>query len=333
LLRRDDGRAIEIRPARRDEIDPALRLILAMGSGVAGDESVLEFLAVSKFRGMDLTSTWVAVDTREQLLWAVLPMTSPGKTMMLLVPPRLRPAVTARHVAEICAAAVLEPRFEGVRLVQALLDPQSSAVHRAMLEAGFEDIAELMYVAREVLSPIGGRIMPDSTLRLWRYDRAHHARFASVIDRTYVDTLDCPKLNGLRDVEDVTESHKASGEFDPELWHLLSDIDNNDLGVLLLNRLHGRAGYELVYIGMVPEGRGKRLSDALVRVAINTLAREGGGHIVAAVDAQNTPARRLYQRHGFGHVSSRRALAKTLSKPLPQSRKLVETTAVILSRR
>ena len=109
-------------------------------------------------------------------------------------------------------------------------------------------------------------------------------------------------MNGRREIDDIIAGHKAAGEFDPELWMLLSDIHDNDLGVMLLNRLPRREGYELVYIGLTPVGRGKRLADGLMRTAINTLAQEGGGQIITACDAQNAPARKLYHRHGFSHL-------------------------------
>jgi predicted N-acetyltransferase YhbS len=96
--------------------------------------------------------------------------------------------------------------------------------------------------------------------------------------------------------------------------------------------MHRRAGLELVYMGIVPEARGKGLGDGLIRLGINALAEEGGGHIVTAVDAANGPARRLYHRHGFGYLHSKRALVKTLTPATPQTKALITTTAMILRR-
>ena len=38
------------------------------------------------------------------------------------------------------------------------------------------------------------------------------------LDRSYVDTMDCPELCGMRATADILASHKATGEFDPSLW-------------------------------------------------------------------------------------------------------------------
>ena len=274
--------------------------------------ALAEFMQVAVWRGLDLTSIWVVADAKDRLHWAVLPMPLAGRATLLMVPPRLRPSLQSRHVSESIAGSLIESGRRGVTLAQVLLDPEHRAVQRAVVESGFEEIAELVYLGRQVRNPINGRILPDK-YRLWRYDQSTHFRFGRCIERTYVDSLDCPRLNGRRATEDIIDGHKAAGEFDPELWMLLSDVDDNDLGVLLLNRLQGRAGYELVYIGLTPEARGKGIADCLIRTALNALAAEGGGQIVTACDASNGPARKLYHRHGFAHLYARRALVKELN--------------------
>ncbi len=333
LLRRNDGRDLEVRPVQRSEIDQALRLILAGSTGSDSDEAVLDFLRLSTWRGLDLTMIWVAAKPENgQIIWAVLPIASAGRGMILMVPPRLRPGLYPRHVAELVASATLEPRRAECNLVQCLVDPEHRAVWRAMLDCNFSEIAELTYLGRHVRDTIPGRIFDEQRFRLWRYDRAQHYRFASTIEKTYIGSLDCPKLNGKRHIEDIIASHKSAGEFDPELWHLLTDSQDRELGVMLLSRLHRREGFELVYIGLTPEARGKRLADMLMRVGMNTLAHEGGGAIVTAVDANNSAARKLYHRHGFGYMYSRMALAKFMSPTTPQSINVIATTKRLLAK-
>jgi mycothiol synthase len=333
LLRRNDGKDLEVRPVQRSEIDQALRLILAGSTGRDSDEAVLDFLQLATWRGLDLTMIWVAAqpDTG-RLTWAVLPIVSPGRGMILMVPPRLRPGLFPRHVAELIASATLEPRRHDCNLVQVLIDPEHRAVARAIQDCSFEPIAELIYLGRQVTQAIPGRIFDETRFHLWRYDRTLHYRFAQTIERSYIDSLDCPMLNGKRHIEDIIASHKSAGEFDPDLWHLLTDRENRELGVLLLNRLHRREGLELVYIGLTPEARGKRIADMLMRIGINTLAGEGGGALVTSVDAANAPARRLYHRHGMGYMYARQAYAKFLKPTVDQSINLITTTKRILAK-
>ena len=312
LLRRNDGHDYVVRPVRRDEVEASLRLILSGAVGAGDEASVAEFLRIAVARGLDVTSLWVIADAaRDQVVWAALPLALAGRAMLVMVPPRLRPGLTSRHVSELIASTLLEARRGGATIAQTLVDPEHRAVCRTLVDSGFEDVAELVYLARRVDKPSAGRGLSDD-FRLWRYDRSTHFRFAKTIERSYTDSLDCPQLNGRRDIDDIIAGHKAAGEFDPELWMLLSDVSNRDLGVMLLNRLHNREGYELVYIGLVPEARGQRLADGLIRKAIETLAIEGGGQLITACDAANAPARKLYHRHGFGHIYARRALVMNL---------------------
>jgi mycothiol synthase len=320
LLRRNDGRDLEVRHVQRSEIDWALHLILAGTVGAAPEDAVAEFRRLAAIKNMDLTAIWVVADPRANVVWAALPMTGAGKTSLIMIPSRLRPGMNTKHIAELLASVCIEQKQVGVQIAQILVDPQSKAVAKAIIDSGFEHIADLHYLAREVSSPIPGRLFNDE-YRIWRYDRAQHYRFAKTIERSYTDSMDCPKLNGRRDIEDIIVGHKASGEFDPDLWHLISDVENNDLGVLLLNRLHRQPGYELVYVGLVPEARGRGLGDSLIRLAINALAKERGGQIVTAVDAANLPARKLYHRHGFGYMYTRTALCRDLQTAQPFGQK------------
>lgn len=311
LLRRDDGVGLAVRAVRPAEIERALHLILSGHHGFDDAATIAEFLDLAQRRGIDLSAVWVvADDIRGKLAWATLPMSLAGRTTLLMFPPRLRSGVSARHVSDLIAGALVEPIRLGATLAQAIIDPEHRPVHRVLLESGFDDIAELIYLVRHVRNPINGRILTDE-FRLSRYDTSTHARFGACVERTYLDSLDCPRLNGRRAIDDIIDGHKAAGEFDPNLWLLLSD-DHGDLGVLLLNRIYARQGYELVYIGLTPEARGRGLADALLRTAIHTLALEGGGQIITACDAANVPARKLYLRHGFGHLYARRALVRDL---------------------
>src|SRR6478672_183454 len=83
----DDGGDIDYRPVQRSAIEPALRLILAAGNIPASDEQVLDFLAFALHRAIDVNSTWAAV-RHGQILWALLPVVSPGRTMLMFSPTR-----------------------------------------------------------------------------------------------------------------------------------------------------------------------------------------------------------------------------------------------------
>jgi hypothetical protein len=135
--------------------------------------------------------------------------------------------------------------------------------------------------------------------------------FAQTIFRTYQQSLDCPSLNGLRDMEDVLAGHKSSGEFDPRLWGLLCEGDE-PRGVLLLARMQPAEALELVYLGLTPDARGRGIGDLLMGQAMSVASAERAGRLSLAVDSGNTPALKLYYRHGLQRVGAKDALMRRL---------------------
>jgi ribosomal protein S18 acetylase RimI-like enzyme len=148
-------------------------------------------------------------------------------------------------------------------------------------------------------------------MRWVTYGPETHAHFAATIAATYAQSLDCPLLNGMRDIEDVLAGHKSSGNFDPRLWALLCD-GQTPLGALLLAPMQPGETLELVYLGLVPAARGRGLADVLMRQALAVAAR-GPGRLSLAVDSQNVPALKLYYRHGMQRAGAKLAMMRRLN--------------------
>ena len=291
---------------------PALRLILATGGQVADEAQAADFMRFTARRGISLAGVWVVPDaTGQWLLWAALPMVSPGRTMLMFAAPAnvCDPAALARGINCVCE----HHGASGVLLAQALLDPADTGTANAYLGLAFQPVAELLYLQRSVRR---SSVIPPvpAGLRLSTYSADAHAGFAAAILASYQDSLDCPPLNGLRDIEDVVAGHKSAGEFDPEDWFLLSDVDATPLGVLLLSRTGAGEGMELVYLGLAPAARGRGLSNFLMRLAEARSAVAKTRHLSLAVDAANHPALALYHRHGMQEIARKRALMRVVGK-------------------
>jgi len=314
------------RPVRREETHDAVRLILAADGKLPGDAQVLDFLRFAVQRGINLPDLWVA-ERGGQLYWAVLPVVSPGRTMLLLVPPdppANRNDVAAALTAEVCGHFA----GRGMSLAQVLADPGSGiATVLTRRPAGFEPLAELAYLQTSVRRP--PPVGDDGGLRWQTYDASTHGAFAAAVLATYVDSLDCPTLNGLRDIDDILAGHKAAGEFDPRLWFLLSDPTTvRPAAVLLLGPTAAAGTMELVYLGVAPSHRGRGLGGLLVRKALAATAESQLAKLSLAVDAQNAPALKLYYRHGLQRFCTKVALMRDL-RPMrrPPEDALVPTTA------
>ena len=142
----------DCRPVAADETPAAVRLILSGPRASADDAHVAHFLQFAANNDLDLSQLWVAA-RGGRVVWAVLPVVSPGRTALLSTPGRLpRPAdrpAAAALIAAVCDAHAAH----GIDLAQMLLDPESRDVAAAAESAGFQLLAELLYLRRDV-SPV-----------------------------------------------------------------------------------------------------------------------------------------------------------------------------------
>ena len=102
----------------------------------------------------------------------------------------------------------------------------------------------------------------------------------------------------MRDVADVLDGYRPNGPFDPARW-LIVQADGADVGCLLLADQPRFDQWELMYIGVVPEARGRGLGLAMVRHAQWMAAQAGRQRLVLAVAADNHPAIAMYAAAGF----------------------------------
>lgn len=315
FLAREDGRrpgddvVCRVANRARGEIEAGLRLILGGPSGPADDEVVLDFLSLAIRRRIDVNMTWVA-DCGGRIVWALLPIVSPGRTMLLLSPGTAYRQTTSQAVGVLCDSVCTHFAERQTVLAQILLDPRDRTVREMYRCRGFADLAELVYLQRHLSRTPEMPDLADGWF-LHRYSPSTHAMFAEAIQQSYHGSMDCPALNGRRDIEDVIAGHQAAGVFDPSLWLVLSERGEGR-AVLLLNQTLVGDGIELVYLGVAPQARGRGIGDRLMRLACFLTANRGVSDLSMAVDARNAPALRLYHRHGLKRVGSRIALVREL---------------------
>jgi ribosomal protein S18 acetylase RimI-like enzyme len=296
-----------VRPVRVEEVSLALSMILGTRGVPAESSGIAEFMKYAAGRGLSLVLIWVAV--KEDIMgWAALPMLSPGRTVMLRGADATMiadPSAVTAGVETVCR------HFAGqnAQLIQVLVDPAESATAAMYTGRGFTPMAELLYMHRAFRRtampalPVG--------VRLLNYSESTHALFAAGILASYEQSLDCPQLNGVRDIEDVILGHKSAGLFDPGDWFVVVEA-GNPIAVLLMTRVNNMDGMEIVYVGIKPSSRGRGRGDYLIRLAAGHATLRKCRHIALAVDAQNRPAIAMYQRHGFERSTSRVALMREL---------------------
>jgi ribosomal protein S18 acetylase RimI-like enzyme len=299
---------IDCRMASETDRHEALRLLLSSGDKVADDSQVEQFIRFAQQRSFRLEHLWIACENR-RLLWAMLPIISPGKSALLFTPSGFFHAEAASRLID---AAARWGAAQGLDLYQLLLDPGLGDARAVFEEQHFQLMAELRYLqspvrAREIAPQLGVGMTWES------YSAGSHERFAGTILASYRESLDCPRLAGMRNIEDVIAGHKASGEFDPRCWFLLH-LHSRPVAVLLINKVGGAEQAELTYLGVSFEARRMGLGSLLVRQAMVTAATMKAKLLTLAVDSANAPALRLYFRHGFRHMGSKLALMRDLRK-------------------
>lgn len=292
----NDESPILIRPARPSDLVPLVEFLQA------APRSPVASSAPSTYATVDAANRLVALRAGE-IVGAIRYVPGAGHAAAVL-PPRLGRWDARLAAALFRAAAARARRRHRARLIQTLLEPDGADPAACALErAGFRRLAMLLYMRRPVCED--DRHLPLSDRIVWRrYTRLRHRKFADTIRATYRDSLDCPGLRGLRTVHDAIRTHKQTGRFRPKRWRL-AVLGRSAVGVAMVNDLRGRG--ELVYLGVVPEARGGGIGRDLLHRAIRDTAEMGFGQMGLAVDADNTPALRLYRCAGFAETHRRLA--------------------------
>lgn len=305
-LRGDES--IICRPIQAQELRPAMAMILGGPHRPAPSAQVTEFIKSAAERRIDAGGTWVA-QRGGRIAWAVLPIVNPGRTLLLLTSSEIddfsEPAA-AQLVNEICSHFTKQ----GVHLAQVLLEPQQEQARRFFPALGFQEIAELIYLHGHVPRNSKAPEIPAG-IRWVEYDEQSHPLFADAIQRSYIDSLDCPTLSGMREIEDVISGHRATGQFEAHFWQVLAEGEH-PLGVLLLSRIPQSDAMELVYLGLSPDARGRGIGSLMMQQAMHLVWANQKRRFSLAVDSRNEPALRLYYRFGMQQVATRWAMIRDL---------------------
>jgi ribosomal protein S18 acetylase RimI-like enzyme len=233
-----------------------------------------------------------------------------GNAATIWPPPANDPAAGALFRA---AAELVDQR--GLDVAQMVVDAAAGFSASLMAESGFLHLVDLRYLFAAA-SPSAHSPQSAHPLQFRPHAEREPAQLAAIIERTYVDSRDCPTLDGVRHIADVLEGYRGQGTHLPEHWYLVSD-GPQDVGVVLFANHPAAGSWELVYMGIVPEARGRGYGEAIAQFARETAARHGAERVVLAVDAANGPAVAMYERAGFREWQRRTVFAR-LARPRSQ---------------
>jgi ribosomal protein S18 acetylase RimI-like enzyme len=203
-------------------------------------------------------------------------------------------------------------RQQGVILAQALTAGHDDPASAWFLAAGYRNAGDLLYLSADLTAAEPPLRLPlIGSLQLIPHPPADFARWIPLVERTYVNSLDCPAVDGLRPTRDVLIGYQDIGRPRDDWW-LIVQHEGEDIGCLLLADHHPANHAELVYMGVILEMRGRGWGVHLAHQARQIAAASGAEHLILSVDAANTPALRHYQTAGFRFWEQRTIWIKSL---------------------
>lgn len=294
--------------AQPQEYKPALELVLRdlLPSARA---TLVESLSKVESCSLGAFDALVVARQGDDLVGAAWAQPHPGNTATLWRP--VERGVQLCSVAQPLLREIgLQTDQAGISMSQALLESDDDPLAKHLYSSQFVHLAELSYLNLD----LGQRPLPNASdgrsrdVDFERYGGSNHHRFKRILAETYADSLDCPELDGRRDLEDVLAGYRAIGSPEGRVWSILRR-NGEDLGVLLTS-VHDNSQSELVYMGLRPEARGDGLGGVLIGEAVRQAQAACSDKLLVAVDARNGPAKQAYERHGFTPWACRHVLVR-----------------------
>ena len=279
--------------ATSEERAAACRVLVSVRPALDRDRATQHYLDLFDSRELDPSGLFVARGDGGAIRGAMVVQEMPGALGLVWAPTASRsPDRTAIEDA-LVATSCGWLRSRGVKVCQAFAGESDRDAFAPLVRYGFERIAKLADLRWE-LGPIPA---PDRRLIFEPLDRENRAAFTRTLLETFEGSLDCPEVTGSRTDGEVLEGYLQEPAI-PEQWFDVR-LDCEPLGVVLLDRSHDLAVWELTYLGIAPRFRGRRLGAELVKFALQQAANRGARAVHLSVDSRNAPALRLYQTLGF----------------------------------
>jgi ribosomal protein S18 acetylase RimI-like enzyme len=245
----------------------------------------------------DLGNEPLYVSMRDNQVWAAAWGQRQSGNIAVFWPPRFVDGLDEKVAHQLAGAVVSALDQSRIEMTQVLLESFDIRVVTLLRLVGFRHLADLIYMTCEA-ERFPKLLQTPSELDFVSYQGAFRGRLAALVERTYEGTLDCISLNGIRTIDDVINGYQATGAFRHENWMLVRAA-NQDVGVLLLADHPKARHWELMYMGLAPEFRGRGWGGQITRHAQWLAGRAGVERIVVAVDAANLPAVAMYRKAGF----------------------------------
>jgi ribosomal protein S18 acetylase RimI-like enzyme len=285
-----------IEPARRSELTWALDLAFQHHKGEERRTRVRNALRLIR-RGEVNPSGILVARSGTKLIATIICLPMPGASALVWPPQGVAGSESGSLEDRLVEYGRNWLESRGVKLAQSLLSPNEKQLALPLLRNGFSHITNLRYLRHELQLP------PEwqndiGRLNFQTYAKCYKALFHETLLASYAGTLDCPEVNGVREIDEIITGHQAQGFFDPAHWWLAFD-SGQAAGVLLMTESTQWKSWDLSYVGVVPEARHRGVGRELTQKALIEARNARAEQLTLALDTRNRPAAQLYQSLGF----------------------------------
>lgn len=227
---------------------------------------------------------------------------------------QIRNVIMTHTEAEQTALALvngMDQEFEkqGVSFSMIILEESSSTLRSTLEYSGYDSLCQVETMYQPLIS---ARAQPlTSTLEFVSGAESKRTELISIIEATYQQSLDCPKLQDMRSTNDILDGYQQQGSIPVDGWSFVHH-GNTVIGCLLMTAFEGEKYWELTYFGLTPEARGQGWGSQVVQQACSHAATAGAELLITTVDQANQPALAIYRQLGFIPMENNEIFAKQL---------------------
>lgn len=283
--------AVSISQATPQERLAACRVLVSVRPPMDRDRAAQRHADLFDSRELDPAGLFVARGASGVLHGAMIVQEMPGALGLAWAPVvsrgRDRTAIEDALVAKSCGW--LQAR--GVKVCQAFgSEPDAFA---PLARHGFQCVTRLTDLNWKLESTDP----PDPRFGFEPLGETNQAEFARTLLATLEGSLDCPEVTGSRTDAELLAGYLQGPGSHAHWFHVT--MQSEPLGVVMLEPTNEAVEWELTYVGIAANFRGRRLGVELVKFALHHAANRGAHTVVLSVDSRNAPALKLYQTLGF----------------------------------
>ena len=293
-MERQDSEPIEIERALPQHLGAALWLATGGRSRHVNRGRVTALLAAEKAGKLSFDGLITATN-RTRVIGAIWCLNQPGK-IATIWGPGLIPGVPDTLADQLIERSLKFAQQSGSQLLQSLIGPENPKAGEHLVRLGFQQVTRLdqLHAFPDALEAVP----PSIELTFSTCEDFRSPAFEQLVINTYEGSLDCPEIDGLRQIQDVLTGYHATSGHSTEHWYLAQQAGET-IGVTILAHHTANHQLELIYFGLLPPFRQRGLGKEILRHILHLANHLGCHSILTGVDQRNTPAMALYHQFGF----------------------------------